>query len=584
MRPLRASAVFLPVLAISIAQLGCPTERMPRPKEAAGPEDAWSRIAPSKEWLFASSEFNGPHKAECDHVLGWVKGEEACKGSLCEFGVSLAAEWIQRCTPLVEAPQVDTVRSLQATLAGRTSEKPTDCQKELDVILREGCGDDASCLPTGQRWATRCAKSDATPLALRMLQRTIERRAEQGAEAVKLDTRTCAELRGEVMEAAKCKDRFACAEAIPRVSSYRDRCESDAERPALATAVAEMTVLYFGSKPAEPILLRADATSLQPNELPVTLDDRSGGVITVCDERASDLGRYVGARKGCQGGRMVVARAFPTARGAEVRVGSLDFPDDATFSARYPTIVAAGELDLRDKEAAAALDADLAKAAEAARGAAPDAARMAARAVLANVLSIKRSPVVRAVLVKHDGALAPALREIARAKIAATRGKVAPGDAAGLITRARTRIFADLAADGSVEIGAASRAFTLDATALFPRAGDAYGGVLKGVRARRVDPRTAKAERARGLAAAQACGAALKRLSETKKGLASCNFGLESCDGAKSAELVKTVDEARLAAEVAFRALESARTGGAVDEADALSRAAESAGCREPWW
>ena len=47
---------------------------------------------------------------------------------------------------------------------------------------------------------------------------------------------------------------------------------------------------------------------------------------------------------------------------------------------------------------------------------------------------------------------------------------------------------------------------------------------------------------------------------------------------------MKTVDEARLAAEVAFRALESARTGGAVDEADALSRAAESAGCREPWW
>ncbi|MFT3766051.1 MAG: hypothetical protein QM820_11120 [Minicystis sp.] len=584
MRTARLVALLLPLLAI--AQAGCPTERMPPAKEAMPPEDEWSKMAPTKEWLFATSEFNGPHKAECDHVLGWVKGEESCKASLCEHGASLANDWLQRCTPLEDPGLVSSVRTVQAALSARASEKPTDCARRLGDIVRDGCGDDATCQATGQRWATRCAKSEATPLVMRILQRTIERKLEQGAEPVKLDVRTCDELRVEVMDRSKCKDRFACAELIPRIDAYRDRCESESERPTLATAVAEATVLMFGSKPPEPILLAAGAPSLQPGQLPVMLEDKSGGVITVCDERASDLARYIGTRKGCQGGRMVVARAFPTPRGAEVRVGSLDFPDDATFSARYPTIVAAGELDARDKEAAAALDAELGKAAELARSAAgaPEAAKIVSRAVLANVLSIKRSAAVRAVLARRDEALAPALREIAKEKIAASRGKISAPESAGLLLRARTRVFADLAPDGSVQIGAASRAFTLDTAAFLPRATEAYATVLKGARPKKVDAKTAKAEKARGQAAAQACGSALRKLSETKKALASCNFGLEACDDAKTAGLVKTVDEARVAAERAYHELEEVRTGGAADEADALTRAAEAAACREPWW
>lgn len=582
MRHRRTLASFSLVLAASIAQVGCPTERLPPPKEAGQPEDEWSRIAPSKEWLYATSDFNGPHKAECDHALGWVKGEDACKGSLCEHGVSLAKEWIQRCTPLVDASLVSTARAVESQITARASEKPTACAKELDDIVQNGCGEDKTCLATGQRWATRCAKAEATPLVLRMLERSIQRRQEQGAEAVKLDVRPCDELRADVMEAAKCKDRFACAEAIPRVVSFRERCESDAERLPLAAAVAAATVLFFGTKPPDPILLRAGTTGVAPGELPVTLDDKSGGVISVCDERASELGRYVASRKGCQGGRMIVARAFTTARGGEVRVGALDFPDDATFSARYPTIVGAGELELRDKEAAVALDAELGKAAELAKSSAADAAKMVAKAVIANALSIKRSPAVRAALTKHDAALVPALREIAKQKLAATRSKIAPGDAAGIVARGRTRAFADLAADGSVELNSASRALTLDTTSILPRATDAGATTLRNPR--RVDGRTVKSEKARGVAAAQACGAALKRLSETKKSLASCNFGLEACDDGKTAELVKTVDAARVAAEAAFRDLETARTGGAAEEIDALNRAAESAGCREPWW
>jgi hypothetical protein len=406
MRPDRL--FVLPLLALSLA--GCPTERGMRPREAAQPEDEWSRIAPSKEWLFATSDFSGPHKAECDHVVGWVKGEEACKASLCEHGRDLAAEWVTRCSGLEDPGIVDTVKQLHVELTNRAAGAPTECARDLGAIVRDGCGEDKSCLTTGQRWATRCAKSEGTPLTMRILQRTIERKQEEGADAVKLDTRTCEELRADVVEAGKCKDRFVCAESIPRVEAYRDRCESDEARPSIATAVAEATVIAGGLKPVEGIVVKSGSPGLGPTDVPVALSDGSGGVIFVCEERATDLARYVNARKTCQGGKMVVARAFTTPKGVEVRVGALDFPDESWFSARYPTILAAGEQDLLDREAAKALDAELGKAGELARNSPADAAHLVIKAVLTHALAIKRSAGVRGVLAKHDAALAPALK------------------------------------------------------------------------------------------------------------------------------------------------------------------------------
>jgi hypothetical protein len=293
------------------------------------------------------------------------------------------------------------------------------------------------------------------------------------------------------------------------------------------------------------------------------------------------MGRYLASRKSCQNGKLVVARAFPTPKGVEVRAGALDFPDDAWFSARYPTVVAFGELEHRDKEATLALAAELDKAVKASGA---ESVRLATKAVVEHALTIRRSAAGKEALTHRDDALVPVLKEIAKAKLAAGKGfKVAPADAWGLLNRAHTRAFADVAADGSVQIGAPGRGFLFNTAQLLPHAMEAYLGVLKAARPRKLDAKSTAAEKARGLSAAQACGAAEKKLQDSKKSLVSCNFGLEACDDAKHASLAKSVDEARLSAETAFHELDAARTA-AAEEADAISRAADAAGCREPWW
>ncbi len=585
MRTPRAALLLLPLTAIPLLG-GCPTEPPMRAKEPALVEDEWTRLPPSKEWLHATADYNGDHKAECAHVLAWVTGEEKCRASLCEHGRDLSQEWLQRCPRFTEKDTQSTVNEIATKLTERATEKATDCGKAFDTILHDGCGEaDATCQVEGQRWATRCGKTEATPLVMRLLEKTIERKLPEPAR-IELDPRTCDELRADVAAVVGCKDRFACAAALPRVETFRSRCDGDTERPTITTAVQLLTVLVGAKKPGEPILTRAGGAGILPDEAPVVLADGSGAVISICDERASDFARYFAGRKTCSGGKMVVARAFKTGRGVEVRVGALDFPDDATFVARYPTIVGARETEARDKEEAAALAADLGKAASLAQSAAgaAEAYRLLARALVAHAPGIRRSAALRAQVTAQDEALVPALKELGKAKLAALKGRVSAPDADGLIERAKTRAFADVTPDGTVEIGAASRASRLDTTALLPRSMAAYLAALKPARLKKLDKNAVQAAKSAGAAAAASCGGALRKLQDSKLARINCSFGLETCDDARASGLEKSVDVSLVAAEAAYHELDLARTGGAIDELDALARAAEQAGCREPWW
>ncbi len=585
MRTPRACLFLVPLTAIPFLG-GCPTEPAMRAKDPVVVEDEWTRIPPSKEWLHATADYSGDHKAECAHVLEWVTGEEKCRASLCEHGRDLADEWVQRCPKFADKAAVASVKELKDKLAERATEKATDCGKDFDTILRDGCkADDPTCEATGQRWATRCGKSEATPLVTRLLEKTIERKLSEPGK-VELDLRTCDELRADVAAVADCKDQFACAAALPRLDAFRARCDGEADRPTITTAVQLLTVLVGAGKAGDPILTRAGGAGILPDEAPVVLADGSGAVITICDERASDFGRYFAGRKACTGSKMVVARAFKTGRGVEVRVGALDFPDDATFVARYPTIVGARETEARDREESAALEADLGKAVDLGRNAAGavEAYRVLVRAMVAHAPGIRRSAALRALVTARDEALALALKELGKAKVAALKGKIAPPDVDGMLVRARTRAFADVTPDGAVQIGAMSRADRLDTTALLPKSMAAYLDAMKSAKPKKLDKKAVQAAKAEGIAATTTCGGALRRLQDSKIALINCSFNIETCDDAKTTGLKKTVDDARSAAESAYHEVDLARTGGAADEADAIAKAAEQSGCREPWW
>lgn len=564
---------------------GCPTEPSTRAKEGFGPEDEWTTLAPSKEWLHATSDFPaGPHKAECDHVYKWIDGEEKCQATLCEHGRDLALDWATRCARYEPPQMVERARSVGGQYAQRASAPPTACAKALGEVLAESCGEDKTCLDAGQKWATRCAKAEGTPLVMRILERHIERRLPE-PQPIKLDPRTCEELVTEVREAGKCKDRFACSDVVPRVDAYRARCESDEERPTIAIAVAELSVYAMAGRPTPAVLVKQGTPAVKPEDLPVALADGSGGIISVCEERSTDMARYYTSRRGCTSGRMVVARAFKAQKGIEVRAGSLDFPDDATFLARYPTVLAAKEQEMRDKDAVKAVSTELDKIAGIARTNAPEAATMLVKLMAAHAGTLRRSPELRVAAALRDEGLAPALRELGARKVAALKGKkVDPGDAAGVIQRAKSRAFADVALDGSAAVGATNGAWLTETLSLWPKAMEAHAAAMRSARARRVDPRVSKAVREKGLNAGRDCASWERKLQESKQALLFCNFGIEACDATRTAELLKALDDTRIAAESAFRDLDHARTGAAIDASDEISRAADQAGCREPWW
>jgi hypothetical protein len=548
------------------------------------PEDEWARLPQSKEWLYATGDFRGTeHEKECDHVLGWVKGEADCKASLCEHGRDLAKDWLARCEKYGTKSATDEVKELASKLGDKAGEKPSDCATQFDTILRDGCGADATCEKTSQRWATRCGKAEGTPLLLKSLERAVERKLEQPA-GITLDTHTCPELAKDLFDAAKCKDQFACQDAIARVTVYRERCESAEERPTIAVAALELGISAAAALKTEPIGVQQGSPNVASGDVPVGLGDGSGAIVMVCEQRIASFDAYLEARKGCQSGRIVMARAFKGAKGPEVRVGTFDFPSDAVFAARFPTLVAFGELEAREKEAKQSLDADLAKIAGLAKSNVGDAVKALAVSLSTNAGWLKRGKSLRVALSSHDADLAPVVAEIGKRKAAALKGRVSAADTQGLVTRATDQLLADVALDGSIQIGATTPASTLRLGAALPTSLAALNTALKPAfalaKSRKLDKKAQTAAKTTASDQARACGAAEKKLQDAKGSLVSCAFGLETCDEAKLETLAKQLDDGRAEAEASFAAATRAVQSQGAGADDPIG----SSGCREPWW
>ena len=143
-----------------------------------------------------------------------------------------------------------------------------------------------------------------------------------------------------------------------------------------------------------------------------------------------------------------------------------------------------------------------------------------------------------------------------------------------------------MSASTGVELGSISAASDLEASAFPEGTLGAYRGAIAALTkaAAQRKPTKQDVDRARSAGAGQAgaCGAAEKKVRLGEKGLVACAFGFATCDEGKAAEFGQTSDQARAAAETAWRKLVMIP----VDDANASDIAArmKEAECVAPWW
>lgn len=576
---MRRSACFFVSIVLVAACGGPPPKKV---KEPRPPEDPWDQAPHSGEWLYVTRDVQGGHQAECQAVAEWIAGESSCEGAACAHGSSLAKDWLSRC-PAVDKDEEPAVREVAAKLRQQAKGEESACVTDAETILKGNCEGDPSCKATAQTWATRCGGAMGSPLVLRMVERSVERKS---GKRTTLDSRTCDELFGEVKKGLACADQIACAEVAKSVTTYRARCASDEEPDTIAAAAAAASVFVGAGERVPKLPVRASKVS--PRDVATALEDGSGVALSVCGERVLPLAAYVKKRAACKDGSIVLARAVKASDGLELRVGTLPFPDDVTFAARFPSLTVHGEAELRDAQSLGAFEAALEKASGLARTDAMAALDVLARAVVQNAAAIRRTPAFREAFTARDAALVPALKELGKLKAKAAKGKITVAELSGLLARADTRAFADVLPDGTVSVGGQSRASELDTTELLPRSMIAYREGVKPALAlgklRKVDAKTSAMALKYGKLKAQACGEAEKKLSQTEGEAIACAFGATPCDEAKLVALGTTLDETRAAAESARHQLDLVTTGPAAGGKDELVQVAATAGCLDPWW
>jgi hypothetical protein len=567
-------------VGLGLSMAGCPSEPPKPAVEPKAPADEWASIPSSPEWLHATRDVTGPHEAECAKALEWLKGESNCQGAICEHARDLGKEWLAKCPRLSSSTR--DVQALVAQSAERAGASPTSCERELVVLLRDGCkkkGD--ACMEEGQGWATRCAHAEASPLAVRMLERTVERAYDEPTR-VTLDPRSCDELRVDVATAATCNHRFKCEDALKLVEPYRERCQGESSWPTMATAVLELATFVGAQKPTEPIGVQLRPNVIAEGEVPLGLTDGSGAALWVCDTRPVDVAGYLEARRACQGGKVVFARGFKVKGRLEVHAGALDAPSDDVFRARFPGLVVHGEAAARDRAIAAELEPELKKAAALAE---PEAVASMMKALSARAADLRRSAGLRAALAANDEVVVPLLRAVGKAKVAAGKARLSAVDRAGLAERAIGSPLGDVGVDGAVRAGVPGPLDGLDVASMWPKAAGEYLDAVKPLVRKPVRPAARELALVRTYAEtqAQACGEAMRKARAAEQGLMACGFGFETCDEGKIAAVAKEGDDARAAAEDAHGKLRIAASALGAARADVLA-AAKVAGCVDPWW
>ncbi|MBI3201424.1 MAG: hypothetical protein HYZ29_07765 [Myxococcales bacterium] len=570
------------IVLISVAATACvaPTpaaEPAPRKPAADGAEPA------SAEWLYATEGVKGGRVAECRQLVEVLSAEAGCKGALCSHAASLSKDWLRLCkarTPAL-APSVEAQADL---LSKRAAQVPAPCEAEAQRLLGKSCEGERDCPKAAQGWATRCAEW-STPLVVRMLEVMVERKV---GERAQIDGRGCGELLGDVAKAGACAQQFACQDGFPTIEVYEQRCVSPS-RPLSSTAAVLALAVRAGATPRVEPLVIAAADKLDPALVPLALEDGKGAVLMTCGKRATSIDAYLGLRAACADEALVLARRFDGPSGPVMRVGRIDHRSDADFLALFPSLRVEGEPKARYR---AALPGFTDALEQAQLGADSEALAQRLRLLIATIDkhadAVRNSSAFEKALRDRDGALLPLFAALGAAKRKAVHADQSSDRFVPALHRSLSHPLADVDADGRVRLGAVTAAGSVELADLLPKAIAAYRDELSG-RVKLLDKKKLTVAAADRLAvaahgAASRCGQAMKAFEAAEATLIGCAFGVQACDDAKLESETQAAVGARRQAELAWPKVALALASLPPDQRAGATKAAELAGCREPWW
>ncbi|MBK8251597.1 MAG: hypothetical protein IPK82_02885 [Polyangiaceae bacterium] len=569
-------------LATALFGCGAPEPKAEAPK---GPVDEWADLPKTPEWLHASAGFSGPHKEECALIEKWVLGESECQASSCEHARDLARDWVSHCQKITP-DSVAKVKEALAKYEERSTQPDTACFTELKGILGGKCGDDPTCEAAAQRWTTRCAEKEGSPLSVQILVRYVQRRVKD--HDVELDLRTCSTLRDEVINNVACGDRFKCEDAISKIDVYKARCQEEGDRPSLSLAMAQALIYSGADRKVEPILAVADEENAVKPKLPPQVADGSAVVINVCGTRVDSVDAYYTARKECEAGAEIVfAKTFKIQGSFEIRVGKVIATDTAGFIARYPSLLMPGERERFDKERGSAFETDLDKAAKLSA----DPKNAGAGVIELYKLfadhgrEIFRNDKKRAAIKAKDASFVNVFKLIAKAKSKAKGPKTELGSIAA---RAKQFAYSDIDAEGAAQFGAFSWAALFDTSALFPESHAAYLKELKGFfikTAKDIPPDEVDADYAKAFGfLAEECHSNADKVKAGERTLLECAFGQRTCDAALIDNTQKATEAARSNGEKNFLAATFFMTTSGPTAVGFYKKVMSTAQCEMPTW
>ncbi len=535
--------------------------------------------AQNAEWLYAIKGVNvSSLHSECEAVHEAMKNESKCLGETCLYASRLGEDWIRRCGKSEKAT-LDEVSALTREFNEKKKGDRVPCMQEIAQILSKGCSETPNCSEVAQEWTTRCSGVVNSPLVVRILEARVEQNA--GAGGVKLDKRNCKQLSAGMLEATNCAQRFQCEDAVPIADTYRKRCLAGPNLPTLNEGLAELSVRFGAGQTPESIPITPQSPEFAAKDFTLPLADNSGIVALVCGERATDLQSYLGLRRECSDGQVVILQRQPGRAKSAIRVGRVPHASDDAFAQTYPGLMVRGEHEARVRASLERLAPELEAASQKATAAEATAALI--KALDKEAFGVRSAENGAPNLSDLDGKLVILFRSIALAKIDAAKVLFKPPEYAAFIRRSTKRPLADVASDGHVSVGATNTAAAFDLEKVLPQAITAYKTELA-VFTQRVQKKAQTATQVSSLVeqvaqAASSCVTAEGKVRESEGALLECYFGA-ACDPEVLTDLQKELDAARAETQSSLSRLVLSR--------DSLDPGAElpahAARCERPWW